>query len=370
MSRPKVLVVDPNLKRGKALAGFLTRLALDSESAVSLGAASTRLAAGSRDFLLVLQQQALQNQSGQFLQDFRKLKPVPGIILLSRNQDFRKGLSLLEAGLVDSILSPDDVLGILSTVKNELARKELLQKNALYLQKLNSLRLERSKNLRRADELEEIYDITLENLMTALDLRDVETYGHSQTVAKYCQALAELQGIKDRMTLDNIRKGALLHDIGKIAIPDTILKKPAPLSGPEWEKIRLHPSLGFGLIKEIKLVKEVGNVILHHHERYDGRGYPKGLKGDNIPFEARIFALADTLDAITSHRPYRQERDFETARKEILNHSGSQFDPKVVDAFCSLRMERWQKIRFETTKILPSLADFPEMRRGKTEEKS
>jgi putative nucleotidyltransferase with HDIG domain len=172
------------------------------------------------------------------------------------------------------------------------------------------------------------------------------------------------------MTLDNIRKGALLHDIGKIAIPDTILKKPAPLDDGEWEKIRLHPSLGFGLVKEIKLVKEVGNVILHHHERYDGRGYPKGLKGENIPFEARVFALADALDAITSHRPYRQERNFEAARKEILNHSGSQFDPKVVDAFCSLRMERWQKIRFETTKILPSLADFPELRSGKTELKS
>jgi putative nucleotidyltransferase with HDIG domain len=226
---------------------------------------------------------------------------------------------------------------------------------------LQRLRQERSRTSRKALELEEINTATLENLMTALDLRDVETFGHSITVAKYCQALAQLIGIRDPATLDNIRKGALLHDIGKIAIPDAILKKPSRLSAAEWQKIKLHPVLGYGLIKEIKLVKEVGHVILYHHERYDGSGYPKGLKKEAIPLEARMFALADALDAITSHRPYRKERDFKTAKKEIQENRRSQFDPGVVDAFCSVRLGEWEKIRYETTKIMPAMETFSEL---------
>jgi HD-GYP domain-containing protein (c-di-GMP phosphodiesterase class II) len=116
--------------------------------------------------------------------------------------------------------------------------------------------------------------------------------------------------------------------------------------------------LGYGLIKEIKMVDEVGNIILYHHERYDGTGYPKRLKKDKIPVEARIFALADALDAITSHRPYRKERSFKTAKKEIQNNSGSQFDPAVVEAFSSVELDSWEKIRYETTKLLPHMQGF------------
>jgi HD-GYP domain-containing protein (c-di-GMP phosphodiesterase class II) len=105
----------------------------------------------------------------------------------------------------------------------------------------------------------------------------------------------------------------------------------------------------------------VGHVILFHHERYDGSGYPKGLKKEAIPLEARMFALADALDAITSHRPYRKERDFKTAKKEILSNKRSQFDPAVVDAFCSVKLGEWERIRYETTKILPNLDSFSEL---------
>jgi HD-GYP domain-containing protein (c-di-GMP phosphodiesterase class II) len=115
------------------------------------------------------------------------------------------------------------------------------------------------------------------------------------------------------------------------------------------------------LIKEIKLLEQVGNIILYHHERYDGTGYPKGLKKDEIPLEARIFALADSLDAITSYRPYRKERDFETAKKEIQAHRGTQFDPRVVDAFCSTNLDVWEKIRYETTQFLPAFLDMKKL---------
>jgi putative nucleotidyltransferase with HDIG domain len=226
---------------------------------------------------------------------------------------------------------------------------------------LRTLKSERSRQAGRAAEIEAISAATLENLMTALDLRDVETFGHSQTVAKYAQVLARIMGLRDEGRLDDIHKGALLHDIGKIAIPDAILKKPGALSAGEWEKIRLHPGLGFGLIREIKMVRVIGEIILHHHERCDGTGYPGGLKKNRIPLEARIFALADALDAITAHRPYRRARDFKAARAEILRGSGTHFDPDVVEAFLSLKPEKWEKIRFETTSRLPPVADFSQM---------
>lgn len=112
------------------------------------------------------------------------------------------------------------------------------------------------------------------------------------------------------------------------------------------------------MIKEIKLVREVSNIILYHHERYDGSGYPRGFRKEDIPLEARVFAVADALDAITSHRPYRPQRDFQAAREEIELHSGGQFDPEVVDAFVSLPIEQWEKVRYQTTRILPAAEDF------------
>lgn len=218
---------------------------------------------------------------------------------------------------------------------------------------LKRIKKELARYLRKSRDLEEAYDTTLENFMAALDLRDVETYGHSKTVARYSHVLAEAAGIKDPRALDSIRKGALLHDAGKIAIPDSILKKPGPLAPKEWEVIRRHPALGYGLVRDVNLVREVGDIILCHHEHYDGSGYPKGLKGPAIPVEARIFAVADTLDAVTSHRPYRAPRDFQTARRELQKNAGKQFDPQVVDVFCRMDLAVWEKIRFETTRLMP-----------------
>jgi putative nucleotidyltransferase with HDIG domain len=223
---------------------------------------------------------------------------------------------------------------------------------------LRRLKKEFSLHLRKSRELEEAYDTTLENFMAALDLRDVETYGHSKTVARYSHVLAEAVGIRDPRAIESIRKGALLHDAGKMAIPDSILKKPGPLSGKEWEVIRRHPALGYGLVRDLKLVREVGNIILCHHEKYDGTGYPKGLKGDAIPLEARVFAVADTLDAVTSHRPYRAPRDFRAARRELVGNAGKQFDPKVVDVFCGMDLAVWEKIRFQTTRLLPPIENY------------
>ncbi len=295
------------------------------------------------------------------LRQLKKDQPRSSIILLTAPASGKEFWQPLEESLIDFVCPKNNLPAIFSALRSEIHRRLLKMENEYYLKNLTRLKLEHSRHIRKMLELEEIYDTTVENLMTALDLRDVETFGHSRTVSKYSQVLAEIIGLKERTVLDNIRKGALLHDVGKIAIPDSILKKPGPLTAEEWEKIKLHPSLGFGLIKEMKLVKEVGNIILYHHERYDGRGYPRGLKKEEIPLEARIFALADALDAITSHRPYRPEQDFRTARNEIIRNSGTQFDPMVVEAFCSVDIESWERIRFETTRLLPSFEDYQKL---------
>ena len=297
------------------------------------------------------------------LKEARSQTPPPSVIVAAPPSDPKAGIRMIRSGLADHVLGPGDLAGLFGAVRGELLRRGLQERNLLYLRDLRRLKAEQSRHLREALRLEEIYDATVENLMTALDLRDVETFGHSQTVAKYSEVLARILGIGDPERLAHIRTGALLHDIGKIAIPDSILKKPGPLSPEEWEKIKLHPTLGFGLIKEIKLVPEVGRIILGHHERYDGTGYPKGLKKDRIPLEARIFALADALDALTAHRPYRKARDYPTAESEIVRSRGTQFDPAVVDAFASLPVERWERIRFETTSRLPPMEEFSELLR-------
>jgi putative nucleotidyltransferase with HDIG domain len=354
----KILLVEENEKRRNHLSSFLSQQSLRVQETLSFEEASNRLLNSNDYTLALITALSLESHKISLFRSIRSSNPHLVIVLLTLRENTKLALSLLKQGVVDHITSPDNLAAIFSAIHNELQKREIIRKNQSYLRKLHRLHSDQQKNIKHTLELEEIYDTTLENLMTALDLRDVETFGHSRTVAKYSQMLAQILKIKDKSTLDNIRKGALLHDVGKIAIPDAILKKPDPLTPEEWKKIRLHPALGYGLIKEIKLLKEVGNIILYHHERYDGTGYPKGLKKDQIPLEARIFALADALDAITSYRPYRKERDFKAAKKEIQINTGKQFDPKVVDAFCSLSLNTWEKIRFETTQFLPAFLEM------------
>jgi putative nucleotidyltransferase with HDIG domain len=358
MGQAKVFIIDEDTRRNQKVAQFLGGLGYEVKTFGSVADFSFDPAIQCESAIALINLNPLAEENINGLLRLKKTYPWLPIIGLTGSDEAERAVSWLSRGIIDQLASADHWGSIFSAVKNEIARRELAEENASNIGHLRKLRLEQSKNRRRAAELEEIYNATLENLMTALDLRDVETFGHSLTVAKYSQALARLIGIKDSGTLDNIRKGALLHDIGKIAIPDAILKKPSRLSASEWEKIKLHPVLGYGLISEIKMVKEVGNIILYHHEKYDGTGYPKGLKREAIPLEARVFSLADALDAITSHRPYRKERDFKTAKKGILENRGTQFDPQVVDAFCSVRLEDWERIRYETTKILPNMENF------------
>jgi len=191
-------------------------------------------------------------------------------------------------------------------------------------------------------ELEETYRTTLEALSAALDTRDTETRDHSRRVTFYTSAIARAMGVGEEELVD-IERGALLHDVGKIGLPDAILFKPGALSEAEWAEVRKHPLIGYRMLSKIGFLENALPVVLHHHERWEGRGYPFGLAGEAIPLGARIFAVADTLDAMTSDRPYRRALSFAKAKEEIIRNSGRQFDPQVVQAFLSIPDQDWQQ---------------------------
>jgi len=181
-------------------------------------------------------------------------------------------------------------------------------------------------------------DEFLQVLGTALDFRDNETAGHSQRVARYSLEIAGAVGCSTE-EMKRLEQAAYLHDIGKIAVPDAVLQKKGRLTPEETEVMRTHAWIGYNLLSRLSFLASVAAIVLAHHERYDGNGYPRGVKGNEIPLGARIFAVADTLDAITSDRPYRRALPFSAARDEIIRESGRQFDPGVVEAFLSIPEE-------------------------------
>ena len=179
--------------------------------------------------------------------------------------------------------------------------------------------------------------------MIALDAREHETNLHSLRVSAYCSHLAKLCQVSDA-DLEAIRRGSLLHDIGKIGIADNILLKPGPLTSDEWAIMRTHPEIGYRIVVGLKWLGGGDQIVLYHHEHFDGRGYPSGLAGEHIPIGARIFTVIDAFDALTTDRPYRNARPYAEALAEIIRCSGTQFDPAVVSAFRLVSEDTWRQI--------------------------
>ena len=192
------------------------------------------------------------------------------------------------------------------------------------------------QNLQRSNlELGMAYETTLEGWSAALDLRDKETEGHTLRVTNLTLQLAEHMGLKDK-DLVQIRRGALLHDIGKMGVPDRILLKPDNLTNEEWEIMRRHPVYAYELLSRIEYLRPALGIPYCHHEKWDGTGYPRGLAGEEIPLEARVFSVVDVYDALVSDRPYRPAWTKERALEYIQSLSGVDFDPRVVDGFLEL----------------------------------
>ena len=199
-------------------------------------------------------------------------------------------------------------------------------------------------------ELANANEETLLGLVSALDLREHNTGQHSQRVREYTELITARFEIDEKMKRE-IGFGALLHDVGKIAVPDQILLKPGKLNDEEWQVMRKHPEAGYRIVKRIGFLKDAAEIVYAHHEQFDGLGYPRGLKGDKIPFGARMFMVADVYDALTTERPYHSPMSYEEAAKEIRCLSGNHFDPIVVDTFLSIAPEQLKMIakRYQDT---------------------
>jgi putative nucleotidyltransferase with HDIG domain len=213
------------------------------------------------------------------------------------------------------------------------------------IRRLEQLVQERTDQLSGAlERLEQSYDATLEALGSALDLRDAETEGHCQRVTAFCISIAKSMPLPNAY-LAVLARAAFLHDIGKMAIPDGILRKPGPLNDDEKQIMRKHCEIGYNMLIRIPFLRDAAEIVLSHQEFFDGTGYPRGLKGEEIPLGARIFAVADALDAMISDQPYRRALPLSHAREEIRRCSGTQFDPKVVEVFLSIPEQHWLELR-------------------------
>jgi putative nucleotidyltransferase with HDIG domain len=184
--------------------------------------------------------------------------------------------------------------------------------------------------------------LVLQALVNTLQARDAETYEHSRRVVSFSLRLARELSL-DRAETESLALGALLHDIGKIRVPDAILHKPGKLTPQEWLRMRNHPLYGQQILSGIQFLEDASRVVAEHHEKWDGSGYPWGLAGEDIDCNARIFAVADAFDAMTSDRVYRAGLTFEAAAAELARETGTHFDPKVVEAFCSIPRRDWEE---------------------------
>jgi response regulator RpfG family c-di-GMP phosphodiesterase len=346
-----VLLVDDDELILKALArileeaGYVTRCHQQPEAA--LAAIETEAPA------VVISDYTMPGMNGvAFLKAVRARYPEAVRILCTAAEDFRVALQAVNAGEVFRIISkPWHQQELLATVgqaaeasrlrrENERLTAEVQRQNG-QLREIN-LRLEEMVQLRT--------QALLEGLIAALDYRDAETQWHSRRVSLFARRLAMQLGIVEP-DLTVIEHGALLHDIGKIGVRDRVLLKPGPLTGEEWGEMKRHPELGWALLQRVDYLRPASSIVLQHQEKYDGSGYPHALRGEEIVIGARIFHVADTLDAITSDRPYRKSRPFADAREEILRCRGTQFDPDVVDAFLSVPPDDWERIRLDVETV-------------------
>jgi putative nucleotidyltransferase with HDIG domain len=299
-------------------------------------------------FDLVLTDIVMKDGNGiVLLERIRSQQPQIPVVMVTAIHDIGVAIESMRRGAYDYLLKPFERHHLITTVQRALDHRQTLEESHSYQQSLEQVVQARTEMLRQAvEDLEHSYDVTLEALGDALDLKDSETEGHSKRVTAYTIALARAMGV-DPATIKVVARGAFLHDIGKMAIPDEILRKPGPLNPEEQELMHEHCARGYHILRKIPFLAASAEIVYTHQEHHDGSGYPNGLRGDQIPIGARIFSVADTLDAITSDRPYRKARSFDAAREEILACSGTQFDPAVIEVFLKIPNELWQELRSE-----------------------
>ncbi len=269
------------------------------------------------------------------------------VVVITSFSDVDVAVDAIRLGAYDYIVKPFNISQVMMSVRRALGQRRLLLENTQYKKRLEEKVVEKTIDLIRKNkevetqarnlehllgDLRESYEATLDAMVSAIESRDCETKHHCRRVQVYATVVAERMAV-DKETLRDVSYGALLHDVGKIGVPDSILLKPGKLTDEEWKTMRNHTLIGYKMISRIKFLKGAADVVLYHHERWDGKGYPYGIAGDSIPLSARIFCVVDAYDAITSKRVYKEAVPADIARTEIERCSGKQFDPAVVKVF-------------------------------------
>jgi cyclic di-GMP phosphodiesterase len=338
VSRPvRIVVTDDEASIREVLADGLESFGWDVTQAGTAADAFALVSRGGVD--LVLSDIDMPGENGLALLGRIKQHDIDiDVIMVTGVVDLEVAIGAIRQGAADYVTKPFNLEEVQIVIERTLEKRRLIRENREY-----QLTLEQ-KVEERTRELEESYESTLEAMITALDFRDNETMGHSRRVVEYAVIVAKTMGVVEP-DLSWIRRGAILHDVGKIGVSDVILRKPGKLDASEWEEMKRHPEMGYQMLKHIRFLAPALDIVYCHQERWDGSGYPRGLAGTSIPLGARIFAAVDTFDAMTSDRPYRAAMTIQDARNEIRRFSGIQFDPAVAAAFLSIDEAVWMDIR-------------------------
>ncbi len=344
----RVLVVDDD----ELILQALSRI-LKAEGYEVIAHTDPVRASEERNFAVVLTDFMMPSLNGiELLTRLKATNPAAMRLMLTAVGDFKIATEAVNRGEVYRLLSKPWVLAELtSSVKQAAEHYHLVEENERLTRELhakNTQLVEVNKDLERL--VVERTTGLLDGMISALDYRDTETQWHSRRVSLNARRIAEELGISGQ-ELAVIEQGALLHDIGKIGVRDSILHKPGPLSPQEWDEMKLHSEIGFRMLAKMPYLYEASRIVHQHQERWDGLGYPKGLKGEEIVVGARIFAIADTMDAITSDRPYRKGRSLQSAKEEIQRCAGTQFDPGLVEKFLKIPDSAWEGVRREVEKM-------------------
>ncbi|MGA3107627.1 MAG: HD domain-containing phosphohydrolase [Terriglobales bacterium] len=358
MPNDRILVVDDEETIREIVSSMLAGAHFQTRQAASGVEALSILESGD-EFDLVLSDLMMAEMDGiALLERSKERYPDMPVVMVTAVHDIQVALQALRNGAYDYLLKPFEREQLLATVRRALENRRLKRENDAYRTNLEALVAARTQQWKTAlSKLEESYDITLEALGDALDLKDADTQHHSKRVTAYTIAIARKMGLpKEEIRV--IARGAFLHDIGKMAIPDDILNKPGKLTDAEMDIMKEHCYRGYMIVSRIPFLAEAAEIVYAHQERYDGLGYPRGLKGEEIPLGARIFAIADTLDAIRSDRIYRKAQSIEAARKEIELWAGRQFDPSIVKVFLEMPDNIWEDLRED---INSPITPFPKL---------
>ncbi len=319
----------------------------DCTTADSAEQAIERLHTGTFD--LVISDITMPGMSGlELIPRVKSMSPNSVVVMVSGMQTVESAIDALRLGAFDYVMKPFDLRQVEAVVKRALEHQDLIVAKQRYEDHLEELVEQRTAELDQAlNSLEDAYRSTLRALTAALETRDLETHGHSERVVTYSLRLGRAYGL-NTAKLKALEFGSLLHDIGKIGVPDLILRKPAKLTEEEWVLMREHPVHGQQILRGIEFLGGAALVVGQHHEKWDGTGYPLGLKEDEIDICARIFSVADAFDAITSDRVYRKGKPYEAAAKELDEWAGKQFDPEVVEAFHRVPKEDWAMLHAQS----------------------